>query len=390
VHIVLRSGDTVDGGIYLTDGQALAPYLSSRKNGWVNIVNASWGLEGELHGHAVLQTEHIVLASSTERDYPVVAQTQGGAPRSVDVLLNDGTRLQGMLVLGAKQRLSDYLAGTGTFLGLMSAVRVQDGDVLGDVALNGGSVIAVRDAKVFANEEGPDESDAQAAWGGLHRTPLRADAVPPTRERVVRASGAIDVVTPGHPNDRRRADTAPTGQPAIRSGATPALPTGAVIPAAPVPPALTASEAKREAAVARHWLTLLAKEAQLAPPDGRDLSDAPTLEELWNSVATRNDMADAELAVLVATSYKLEMADLDQVTPAAIKVVPEKVARRLGVLPIKVDGRFLVVAVCDPESLEIDQQLAFATKRDLRRAIATPADLAGAIDWYYGEASHAP
>jgi Type II secretion system (T2SS), protein E, N-terminal domain len=390
VHIVLRSGDTVDGGIYLTDGQALAPYLSSRKNGWVNIVNAAWGLEGELHGHAVLQTEHIVLASSTERDYPVVAPTQGGAPRAVDVLLNDGTRLQGSLVLGAKQRLSDYLAGTGIFLGLMSAVRVQDGDLLGDVALNAGAVIAVRDAKVFAAESGPDEADAKEEWGGLRRTSLRPEAVPPTHERVVRPSGAIDVVTPGHPNDRRRAEATPSGPPAIPSGATRAPAMVAGEPTAPAPPALSASEARREAAVARHWLTLLAKEAQLAPPDGRDLSDAPTLEEVWNSIASRNDMADAELAVVVATSYKLEMADLDQVTPAAIKVVPEKVARRLGVLPIKVDGRFFVVAVSDPESLEIEQQLAFVTKRDLRRAIATPADLAGAIDWYYGEAARAP
>ena len=51
--------------------------------------------------------------------------------------------------------------------------------------------------------------------------------------------------------------------------------------------------------------------------------------------------------------------------------------------PVKVDGRNLVVAVSDPESLDIEQQLGFISKRDLKRVIATPADISGAIAWYY-------
>ncbi len=360
VHLVLRDGDTVDGGIYLTDGQALAPYLGSRKNGWVNIVDATWGLEGELHKHAVLQTEHIVMASASRGDYPVVASTQNGVPRAVDILLEDGTRLQGNLLLGSKQRLSDYLAGTGTFIALLEASRVQDGTAIGDVAVNSACVKAVRDSKIFSAEPAVAQA-ASEDWGGIRRG---ASVTPVQRERVPRVSGAIEVVTPAHPEDRRRPSV--VGSEADR---------------------LTPEQAKRAAVAERHWLSQLASEARLQPADARDLTGAVSLDEIWRSIATRNDMADAEISVMIATAYKLELADFDQVTPAAIKCVPEKVARRLGVLPVLIDGRTLVVAVSDPESLDIEQQLGFVTRHALKRAIATPADIAGAIDWYYRDPS---
>lgn len=362
VHIVLRDGDTVDGGIYLTDGQALAAYLGTRKNGWVNVVDATWGLEGERHKHAVLHTDHILLASPTNKDYPVFAATQGGSPRGVDVLLSDGTRLRGSLVLGAWQRLSDYLAGAGGFLAVLETTRVQDGTRLGDIALNSAAVKAVRDSKVFA--DGPE--------------------APPPRtstERIKRPSGAIEVVTPEHPGDRRRSTVTPVAP------RTPVAPTPFVAQPTVVPPAvaLTPAEQQRAAALARHWLSQLAAEAHFTPVDVRTLSGVPTIEEIWHALALANDMADVELAVFIATSYKLELADLDHVTPDAIKAIPAKLARKLGVLPISIDGRVLTIAVSDPESLEIEQQLQFATRHDLRRVIATPADIRGAIEWYYAE-----
>jgi Type II secretion system (T2SS), protein E, N-terminal domain len=402
VHLTLRDGDTVDGGIYLNDGQALAPYLGTRKHGWVNIVNAVWGLEGEVHRHAVLQTEHIVIASSTNQDYPIVASTPNATARAVDILLEDGTRLQGNLLLGAKQRLSDYLAGTGTFFALLGASRVQTGDALGDVAVNAGSVKAVRDAKVFAGElevEGAPED-----WGGIRRganeaeapsAPVNVPAHPapsaapraptpsPTpaavrTERVVRTTGSIELVTPAPTRDRRRT-TAPTGHLAIVDAAPPPAPAAEE----PTEPSATPEQQRRAAVAARHWLGHLAVEAGMTPPDGRDLGEPPTLAEIWHSVAKRNEMTEVELAVMVASTYKLDVADFEEVTPQAIRAIPAKLARRLGVLPVKVDGRNLVVAVSDPESLDIEQQLGFISKRDLKRVIATPADISGAIAWYY-------
>ena len=374
VHILLRDGDIVEGGVYLTDGQALAPYLGSRKNGWMNIVNAVWLREGELHNHAVIQTDHVVIASASRRDIPVVAANASGSPRPVDVLLEDGTRIQGSLHLGSRQRLSDYLASCGSFMGLLGATRVQDGDELGDIAVNSGSVKAVRDAKVFATYGTPTSTPAGAPRVAARRTPIGTEplAGPVDRQRVRASSGDIDVITPAYPNDRR-------------SGAIPYVTPVDTTQAAPPPPArpLTPKDAARAESASHHWLVRLAVDANLLPPDPRDLSDALTLEEIWSGIAKANEMAEGELAVVVASSYQLDMADLDDVTPEAVLIVPEKIAKRLGALPLKVEGKVLTVAVSNPESLEIEQQLSFATRLALRLVIATPADLSSAIDWHY-------
>lgn len=378
VHIHLRDGDIVDGGIYLTDGQALAPYLGSRKNGWVNIVNAVWLREGELHNHAVLQTDHVVIASSSHRDFPVIASTQNSVPRPVDILLEDGTRIQGNLHLGQKQRLSDYLAGCGTFLALLDATRVTDGDSLGDVAVNCGCVKAVRDAKVFAGARPLSPMQHRAEWGGMRRTPRASDpvrATPVNSERIHRATGEIDVVTPAYENDRR------SGAAPYVSPAAPDAGSGVAVVERP----LTDADARRAEAASHHWLSQLAAEAKLNPADPRDFDDQFTLDDLWYSIANRNDMAEGELAIVVASSYGLDLADLDNVSLDAVRILPEKIAKRLGALPLRVEDGKLVIAVSEPESLELEQQLGFVTRLGLRFVVATPADIAGAIEWHYKE-----
>jgi hypothetical protein len=95
-------------------------------------------------------------------------------------------------------------------------------------------------------------------------------------------------------------------------------------------------------------------------------------------------MSDNELAVHVAWVFMLPVADLENVQPDALQIVSAQLARKLFVLPLRMDGEFLDVAVSDPSSMEIDQQLSHVTKLTLRRAVATPTDLRLALDKYYG------
>ncbi len=394
VQITLRDGDVVEGGIFLTTGQALAPYLGSRKSGWVNIVNATWRREGELHNHAVLQADHIVLASSPDRDTPVQFATPGSVARRVDLSFDDGSRIRGSLHLAERQRLSDYLAGCGNFLPLLDATRVPGGEVMGDIAVNSGCVKAVRDAKVFA----PDAADPAAAsepWGGLRR----GGPTPPLNRDVVhRPSGSIEVVTPGRVPDYRAAAATAARAAALTPAPLQAVPASvpapvstpsvaaAAIPAAPAEPEslpLTPAEQARTTALAAHWLMRLASDAQLQLPGVRELTAAPTLDELWSRIASANDMAEGELAIHVADAYQLEVANLDEATPEAMRQVPQKLARKLGILPLKVDGRYLTIAVSEPRSFEVEQQLGFVCKLTLRELVATPADIGGAIEWHY-------
>lgn len=365
-RLVLRDGVVIEGGFYLNDGQSLAPYLASRKGGWVNIVGAKWAGEPDTHNHAVLQADQVLLAASLDGDIPVHRALAGAVAREVDLLLDDGTRIQGTMMLGDRQRLSDYLFSCGKFMPVLGARRRPGGETLGDIALNALCVKVVRGASLLTPDVEimePETEPRPARQSGSFATV--------TRDVVRRESGSFEVITEGRTPDRR-------------SGAS--TPHWASVVSAPDATAAQLTPAQRELGerLTRHWLVQLGLKAQLLPPDPRELPPSPTLEQLWHAIAVRNDMADAELAVHVAWSFTLPIASLDDVSPAALHAIPEKVARKLGVLPIRVDGKQLEIAVSDPSSVEIDQQLGFVTKLTPKLSIATPADIRNAIDWHYG------
>ncbi len=340
IRFVLRDGDVLDGSVYLTEGHALSPYLSSRKGGWMNVVSAAWRSEGIAHPHVVVQSDDILFAASVDPDVGL-SVSASTASRDVDVLLEDGSRLQGKLQLAARQRLSDYLASCGHFIPLVGAVHLPVGVGYGDVALNSTAVKAVRDAKSMS-ANAPSSAQAQAAWGGIRRgTPSQNDSLD-TEEIVEGPSVNLDD--------------------------------------APLSPVEVARAKRMES----HWLVRLALANQLGAPDPRMLSDRPSLDDIWAAISQTNNVEPEELATMVATAHKMKLADLDAVSPDALALVPARIAKRLGFLPVAVDKASLTIALSDPASMEIDQQLRFVTRLALKFEIAAPADIRGALSWYYG------
>lgn len=372
-RIVLRGGEVVEGEIYLNEGQALSPYLGTRKGGWLNIVKATWVAENETHSHAVLQADHILLALSLDGDIPMHGSTAGAATRDVDIELEDASHVLGTLHLLDKQRLSDYLHSCGKFLPMLNATRTPSNEHVGDCAVNCMAIRVIRDAQVF--EPGTMELAPDAAAEARMSVQMAAipDGPAPVNQEVVRHdSGSIQVITEGRVPDRRagRSYTSPTGSQPL---------------AVTEPAAMELTGAQRELAdtLARHWLVQLATGAQLSPPDPRALTASPSLEEIWAGLARRNDMAEAELAVHVAAAFKLPVANLDEVSADALASIPERVARKLGVIPLSGDAKNLVIAISDPSSMEIEQQLGFVTRKRLQFQIAPPSDIRGALDWHY-------
>jgi hypothetical protein len=373
VHLVLRDGAVVEGGIFLNEGQALAPYLGSRKGGWVNIVNALWLAEGETSNHAVLQSDHILLATSIDADIPIYPASAQPMLREVDVAIEDGTRVRGVLHLAAKQRLSDFLHSCGKFVPLLNARRLPGDTELGDVAVNALAIRVIRDATLLA--PGPIEAAPEGA------SEARASvSMPYNREIVSRESSAFEVITEGRVPDRRIGKTytspVPVGTPALAIHE-------------PNEENLTDDERRLADWLSRHWLVQLGAGAQLLPPDPRQLSAEPTIEDVWHGLAMRNGMADGEVAIQVAAAFRLPVADLDRVTAEALAEIPEKFARKVFSIPLRIEGKDLVLAVADPSSLEIEQQVGFITRMRLRFEIATPANIRGALDWHYRAPSSA-
>lgn len=146
VHLVLRDGSEVEGGIFLNDGQALAPYLGTRKGGWVNLVAAQWILPVEEQvNHAVLQADHILYAYGVEGDVPVAGATGQVAVRHVEVILTTDARIRGQLHIADRQRLSDFLHTVGKFIPIIAVHRTDTDQLVGDIALNHAAVRVLRD-----------------------------------------------------------------------------------------------------------------------------------------------------------------------------------------------------------------------------------------------------
>src|SRR3954470_3924224 len=111
---------------------------------------------------------------------------------------------------------------------------------------------------------------------------------------------------------------------------------------------------------------------------------------IWDAVTTRRLFDDRALTSLIARHFRLPVADLDQVSSQALELVPERWARRFGVLPLSIDDDALIVATSNPCDVDCERALAFAAARPVRFAMASPNEIAARLDAAYGGGSDAP
>ncbi|MEO5567165.1 MAG: ATPase, T2SS/T4P/T4SS family [Gemmatimonadaceae bacterium] len=90
----------------------------------------------------------------------------------------------------------------------------------------------------------------------------------------------------------------------------------------------------------------------------------------------------AELVAL-AERLKVPLADLDSATEHAVRLVPERWARKYTVLPLTVNDRNVTVATADPFDVECEHTLAFATGRDIVFHLAERQSIVHRIDDLY-------
>jgi hypothetical protein len=76
-----------------------------------------------------------------------------------------------------------------------------------------------------------------------------------------------------------------------------------------------------------------------------------------------------------------------QSSELAVRLVPEKVARRHEVVPIAVDNRVLTYATCAPYSPDADRDLGFASGRRTTAVAATRPAVIKGLDHCYPKVS---
>src|SRR6267142_2569643 len=118
---------------------------------------------------------------------------------------------------------------------------------------------------------------------------------------------------------------------------------------------------------------LLAELREKAPPPAR----------LWETLVAQKIASDEQILTALSTRCRLKLADLEQLDPAAKERVPEQVARRYHILPLRATDSYLEVATANPFDLDAEKALAFATAREIRMFLLAPSKIAERLDELY-------
>ena len=126
-------------------------------------------------------------------------------------------------------------------------------------------------------------------------------------------------------------------------------------------------------------LATLVTEEQIAKVR-RDVRDETSL---WEALVDRRMSTDQLIVEAVAARFRLPIADLSLQDQHAQNALPEQVARKYNVLPIRSTDSFLEVATADPFDMDAEKMLAFATGREIRMLLYSPGKIREKLDELY-------
>jgi len=104
---------------------------------------------------------------------------------------------------------------------------------------------------------------------------------------------------------------------------------------------------------------------------------------LWEALVKEKVATNEQILAALAARFRIKIADAEQVDLAVAQKVPEQLARRFRVLPLRITDSFLEVATANPFDLDAEKALAFATAREIRVQVLDPAKIAEKLDEMY-------
>src|SRR3954470_20117201 len=128
-----------------------------------------------------------------------------------------------------------------------------------------------------------------------------------------------------------------------------------------------------------HWLAAAATRAGLKGADVLVLPGDISLIDSWEIASRTLGVSAADLASSLAPAFGLSEADFGKSEPRARALLPERIARKYHVFPLREDDRHLVVATADPTNIEVEHAIGFAAGRRPIFELATPAAIDEAL-----------
>ncbi len=112
-------------------------------------------------------------------------------------------------------------------------------------------------------------------------------------------------------------------------------------------------------------------------------------QRLGAQISKLGYLQETELNDFVAKQYGVPAIDLEEfeIDPAVIKLIPEDVATKHGVLPVNRAGSTLIMATADPSNIFAIDDIKFLTGYNVEVVVAAEDALKAAIERYYDQSS---
>ncbi|MBI2593434.1 type II/IV secretion system protein [Candidatus Daviesbacteria bacterium] len=106
---------------------------------------------------------------------------------------------------------------------------------------------------------------------------------------------------------------------------------------------------------------------------------------LDRNFATEKDIAMARAKILGIPYLELEDLERPGISPEVLNMVPEQVARRYKLIPFKLSGNILSIAMADPLDIQVIQFIEKKTGRKTSRFLALEKEIVNAISDQYSQ-----
>src|SRR5881409_2797641 len=106
-------------------------------------------------------------------------------------------------------------------------------------------------------------------------------------------------------------------------------------------------------------------------------------QTLWETLVAQKVVSDEQILTALSTRFRLKLADVKEVDLTVKEKVPEQLARRYHVLPLRVTDSFLEIATANPFDLDAEKALAFAMAREIRMQLLAPSKISEKLDEVY-------
>src|SRR5438105_6730932 len=104
---------------------------------------------------------------------------------------------------------------------------------------------------------------------------------------------------------------------------------------------------------------------------------------LWEALVAEKIATDAVIIDKLSHRFRLKIAEATKIDLTVRDGVPEQLARRYRVLPLRLTDSYLELGTANPFDLDAEKALAFATAREIRLFLLAPSKITEKLDEMY-------